>query len=139
MDLIDQILPELQDKARDHGYDALSHAERVVLDVTAVEAQVSNGGFDQFFLNQSGDRAKEGIAALREIGAAATAAIVEEACALFPKGGPSRKWATRQKQLLARFTPASFQELERRFFAYPDDTAKLLIAYWRAHGGKPGR
>ena len=64
MDLIDRILPGLQAKAREQGYDTLSHAERVVLDVTAVEADVNNGGFHQFFYNDSGDRVKEGIAAL---------------------------------------------------------------------------
>ena len=49
MDAIDEILPALQAKAAERGYDALSHAERVVLDVTEVEVQVNNGGFDQFF------------------------------------------------------------------------------------------
>ena len=36
MDAIDEILPALQAKAAERGYDALSHAERVVLDVTEV-------------------------------------------------------------------------------------------------------
>jgi hypothetical protein len=139
MDLIDEILPGLQAKARDRGYNALSEAERVVLDVTAVEADVNNGGFHQFFYNQSGDRVNESITALHEIGADATAAIVEEACTRFPKRKPNAKWSMRQKQLLDHLSFEAFHDLDRRFFKHPDDTEKLLIAYWRAHGSAAKR
>jgi hypothetical protein len=135
MDLIDRLLPGLQEKARQLGYDALSHAERVVLDVTAVEADVNNGGFHQFFYNSTGDRVVQSIAALHEIGAHATAAIVEEACARFPKGEPDPKWFARQKQLLDKLSFEEFYDLDKRFFEYPDDTSGFLIAYWLKNGG----
>jgi len=136
MDVIDEILPELQAKAAERGYDALSHAERVVLDVTAIEAQVNNGGFDQLFNSQSGDRVEEGIAALKEIGAHETAALVTEACTRFPRKKPSRKWFVRQKQLLDHLSPKAFHDLDKRFFADPDGMSKRLVAYWKKHGGK---
>lgn len=136
MDLIAKILPGLQAKAAERGYDALSHAERVFLDVTDVEAQVNNGGFDQFFYNQSGDRAQEGIAALEEIGAHETAALLKEACSRFPRKKPSRKWFVRQKQLLDHLSPAKFADLDKRFFADPDGISKRLVAYWKKHGGE---
>jgi hypothetical protein len=40
-----------------------------VLDVNAIEADVNNGGFHQFFFNSAGDRVVQDIAALRLIGA----------------------------------------------------------------------
>jgi|SRR5689334_19832506 hypothetical protein len=137
MDAIDEILPALQAKAAERGYDALSHAERVVLDVTEVEAQVNNGGFDQFFYNRSGDRAQESIAALEEIGAQETAALLKLACGRFPGKAPSAEWFVRQKQLLEDVADEAFDDLDARFFADPDGMSKRLVAYWGKH--KPKR
>jgi hypothetical protein len=61
------------------GIDALSPAERVFLCVWNLEAEVNNGGFEQFFVNSAGDNAAETPGALRQIGAAQAAAIAEEA------------------------------------------------------------
>jgi hypothetical protein len=131
MDLIDQLLPVLQEKERSEGYDSLSVAEKTVLDVNGVEADVNNGGFHQFFFNSAGDRVAGGVAALKRIGAHQAAAIVEEACARFSDGGPSADRFTRQKQL-DELDLECFEDLDDRFFEYPDPIAQLLIAYWSA-------
>lgn len=57
----------------------LSASERVFILVWEVEAEVNNGGFNQFFLNTAGDRASATAAALRTIGAERTASIVDRA------------------------------------------------------------
>ena len=139
MDVIDKILPELQAKAAQRGYDALSHAERIVLDVTAIEMQVGNGGFYQLFHGQSGDRVMEGIAALHEIGAHATAALVQESCNRFPRKKPSTKWFVRQKQLLDKLSDDTFYDLDKRFYDNPERMSKLLVAYWKKHGARSSR
>lgn len=52
--------------------------------VEELEAEINNGGFDQFFFNSASDRTDEIIAALLLIGAAHTANIVKTAMAKFP-------------------------------------------------------
>jgi hypothetical protein len=139
MDLEDIILA-VQEKERRAGYDGLSQVEQVVCVVSALEAEVNSGGLDQFFFNSAGDRATETIAALHSIGAHAAAAIVEEACALFPAGRPSSDRSTRQRQLLKldlfaqlrRLTlgATAFDFLDVRFYAYPDRIGELLLAFF---------
>ena len=45
----------IQAKAAQKGERALTHEERVVLMVAALEEEVNNGGFDQFFRTHRGD------------------------------------------------------------------------------------
>jgi mRNA-degrading endonuclease RelE of RelBE toxin-antitoxin system len=58
----------LQRKAKRRGFSSLSSAERVVLAVTALEEEVNNGGFDQFFRNASGRFAPMIVDALKRVG-----------------------------------------------------------------------
>ncbi len=53
--------------------------ERVVLAVEAIEREVNNGGFSQFFANSSAEHAYFAPIALRAIGAPRTAELVERA------------------------------------------------------------
>ena len=53
--------------------------ERVVLAIEAVEREVNNGGFNQFFFNSSREHAYFAPLALRAIGAPQTAELVEGA------------------------------------------------------------
>lgn len=71
-------------------FDELTVPERVFVAVWALEADVNNGGFDQYYLNSAGDHAWFAPAALRTIGAERTAAIVEQANAEFGPDGPPR-------------------------------------------------
>lgn len=63
-------------------------AEAVAL-VNAVEGEVNNGGFHQFFYNSAGDNTVETMRVLEIIGAHNMAAIVTRAAAI-PSGIPSR-------------------------------------------------
>lgn len=56
-----------------------SEPERVVLAVEAIEREVNNGGFNQFFFNSSREHAYFAPFALRAIGAPRTAELVERA------------------------------------------------------------
>lgn len=60
----------------------LSKQERVILAVWQLEAEVNNGGFDQYFRNSAGEHAPCAIEALEEIGAPNCAAIVRRAVRL---------------------------------------------------------
>jgi len=49
-------------------FSELSPSERVFILIWDLEAEVNNGGFNQFFFNSAGDRASATPAALRAIG-----------------------------------------------------------------------
>jgi hypothetical protein len=126
----DQIIASVQEKQTRHGYDSLAPPERIVFDVNALEAEVNNGGFHEFFFNSQADRVPEIIEALQAIGATTVAGMVREACSLFPAGGPSRDRQARQEQL-EEVCEERFDALDERFYAYPDPLSQLVVAYWQ--------
>ena len=95
--------------------------------VAALEAEVNNGGFDQFFFNTAGNRTKETIEALELIGAQKTAEIVRRAALKFPGGFPATDRHERQDQL-EEVSPESeaFEEDDAAFVRYDEDLAGLL-------------
>ena len=68
------------------GSEALSLPERDVLAVEALEREVNNGGYRQFFLNSSNEYAGEIVDALKRIGCPRTAAITARAVSVLPAG-----------------------------------------------------
>jgi len=119
------------------GFDGLTEAERVWIAVEDLQTDVNNGGFDQYFLNSSGDTAWFAPAALRTIGAPSMATIVERANAAFGPDGPPRDREQRQ-EALERLRGADddvlFKSLDDDFFKYPDDLDELLRTYLRREG-----
>jgi hypothetical protein len=83
-------------KEQSTGFELLTATEQVFHTVWWFEAELNNGGFDQFFFNSRGNYAAQTIAALERIGASTTANIVKRACAMFPDSTPSPDWSTRQ-------------------------------------------
>lgn len=98
--------------------------------VDGLEAEINNGGFDQFFFNSAGDYTEETIQALIKIGALHTADIVKKAAAKFPGGMPPKERDDRQ-ELLEDISPDSdaFENFDEEFLAYEDDLASLLSCY----------
>ncbi len=69
----------IDQKAALDGDDALSAEERIILAVEALETEVNNGGYTQFFLNASQKNAPTIVAALVRIGCPITAEITQRA------------------------------------------------------------
>ena len=99
--------------------------------IDAVEDEVNNGGFDQFFFNSAGDEAAQIIQALEAVGASKTAAIVRKACAKFPGGMPPTDRFIRQEVLLDVVSPDSeaFEQEDSDFLAYEEDLAAVVANY----------
>jgi hypothetical protein len=129
MDLFD-LSEILVPRAESDGFDRLSDAEKDFVAIWTLEADINNGGFDQYFFNSGGDYAFHAPKALKAIGASAAAAIVESANATFGAAGPPRNENERRKAL-ERLTDreATLGSLDQRFFEYPDDIQGLLEAY----------
>jgi uncharacterized protein with NAD-binding domain and iron-sulfur cluster len=122
-------------KIQQRGYDSLTEAEKTFNAVYWLEAEINNGGFDQYFLNNAGDYAQETVTALQRIGAQHTSQILLAAMRLFPGGAPSQDHYKRQEQLLSLGAQdqAAMQGLDQEFYAYTDPIGPLLIEYVRQH------
>lgn len=103
---------------------------RVIELVEALEAEVNNGGFDQFYFNSLGDHVEQTVKALNLIGAIQTAKIVTRTSWEFPDGVPSRDRITRQIQL-EKISPDSelFEAADDEFMEYKEDISELLQEY----------
>lgn len=84
--------------ANNQWFELLSPSRRAVVLVEALEAEVNNGGFDQYYLNSSGDGAALTPGALRLFGQEQVAVMVERGNAQFPNG-PSAHRNTRLLQM----------------------------------------
>ncbi len=109
----------------------LRAAEKIFASIWALEDEVNNGGFHQYFFNSSGDTAFFVVEALEKIGATRAARIVRAANAVFPGGIPPSDQSARQCLLdsLDDDQRARLERLDDEFYAYPDDLTALLFAF----------
>jgi hypothetical protein len=117
----------------------LDDVDKILVTIWGLEAEVNNGGFDQYYFNGSGDQAFYAPDALQSIGARKMADIVTNANKMFGPDGPSLDGHVRQAQLFLVAPnnvdiPNPWEQLDRGFCAYPDDVSALLTAFLRAVG-----
>ena len=119
------------------GADSLSPIERLLVAIWGLEADVNNGGFNQYYFNSYGDFAAETPAHLRAIGAHQAASLVEQANLAFGSAGPPSDRDERQIVLdrIEGRAAEAWEALDNQFFAYPDDIAALLMAYMERNRG----
>jgi hypothetical protein len=109
--------------------------QKVFSSVWAVESEVNNGGFSQYFLNSSAETAAFVADALDTIGAPKTADICRRAidCSF---SGRLPATAEEISSLAAEFSEnirAQLETLDAEFFTYPHDLTELLYAYVSRH------
>lgn len=110
---------------------ALSAYERVFYITQSCAAEVSNGGFAQFFFNSSGNFSCELVRAFTEIGAAKTAQICSMALGAFGGALPTDS-DERQKALAAMGNDEVdiiLEECSVAFLKDEDDLALLSYSY----------
>lgn len=109
--------------------------QKVFSSIWAVESEVNNGGFSQYFQNTSCETAGFVVEALELIDAPRTAEICRRAvAAAFPGGLPSDLDAIRAAS--GDFSPDIedvLSELDGEFYKYPHDLTELLFAYVASH------
>jgi hypothetical protein len=105
--------------------------QKVFSAIWALESEVNNGGFSQYFFNDSAESASFVVEALETIKAPNTASICGRAIAVaFPEGLPPTTENVRAAA--GHFTTEVLGELEsldEEFMAYPHDLTDLLFAY----------
>ena len=97
----------------------------------ALESEVNNGGFSQYFQNSSAETSPFVAEALDVIGAPRTAEICRRAIRrAFPAGLPPTEDAVRAAAAdLSDDVLSGLEELDSEFFTYPHDLTDLLFAY----------
>jgi hypothetical protein len=116
-------------------FSAQSIPQKVFSSIWALEAEVNNGGFSQYFFNSSGETAEFVAEALDTIGASNTAAICRRAiAAAFPAGLPPDPAAIRSAASdVSDKTEDKLNALDNEFYRYPDNLTELLFAYVSKH------
>ncbi len=112
-----------------------SRAQQVFSAIWEVEAEVNNGGFKQYFYNNSTESAHFVAEALEKIGAPKTAEICKRAIATaFPDGLPL---TTEAIQCAAAAFPNNTLEalgpLDEEFFSYPHNLTDSLFDFVSEH------
>lgn len=112
------ILKELDRIDRNEAwFELLSEPRRVFYAVCWLEAEVNNGGFDQYYINSPSDAAAHVPQMLRDIGMKELAGLVEQANAVFPKGPPrSREARLAQMEKLGDAASGEWGKVDDEFF-----------------------
>jgi hypothetical protein len=108
-----------------------SNEQKVFSAIWALESQVNDGGFLQYFLSQDGETAAYAPNALNTIGAARCAALAERALNL-AANTPLPADYDQRRLLLDSLTEADEDALngvDAEFYEYPDNLTELLFAY----------
>ena len=114
---------------------AQSISQKVFSAIWAVESEINNGGFSQYFLNSSSETASFVSEALEIIDAPRTADICRRAIAsAFPFGLPSTPEDV--SSVAGEFSDKILEKLETldgEFLAYPHNLTDLLFEYVSKH------
>jgi len=108
--------------------ESITIGEERLLIISALLAELRNGGFDQFLWNSSGDNTHETIAALYAIGAMRTAGLLTQALQLFPSHAVPKSREERCKILGTVELEAKrlFTRLNSDFLILKEDYVSLL-------------
>ena len=112
-----------------------SFPQKVFSAIWAVESEVNNGGFSQYFSNDSAESISFVVQALETIGAPETANICNRALlAAFPRGLPiSIETLHSTASDFSEKVLAELEPLDHEFSGYPHNLTELLFAYVAAH------
>jgi len=119
-------------------YHEFSPEERVFLHVWELEAEVNNGGFDQYFINSSGDHAAEVVESLEAIGAVQAAAIANKAISVAFGNSPPPEDEGARDSVMRALPEEKLEQLsacDNEFYLYPDNLTELLFSFVVANKG----
>jgi hypothetical protein len=118
------------------GGENLAEEERIILGVEALEREVNDGGYDQFFINSSGQYAPMIVGWLFRIGCPKTAEITRDAIEALNIEDLSSQ--TRQTFAIALTTEdeeraQKLRECDNRYYASGEDIADQLFPFIKAN------
>jgi len=140
-DALEQAIMDYIDHKVGENYDrqyeivtGLSKGFQAIYTTWWVEAEVNNGGFNQYFWNSSGEFAIEAIEGFKEIGAIRNAKLMEKAVTIAIKEMPEMKKFHKQGTLEAfseSYKHTKLNDLDDEFYKYEENLSELRITYIR--------
>ena|SRR5690554_3468216 len=126
---LDNFICELCDYGE--SLDKLTEQQKIFFFNQNLEREINNGGFNQYFINSSGDNSHETILSLKSIGADKTATILQKAIEQFPdKAVPKdRDERIEVVEQIEEIADEIWSELDEKFYEYEDDLNSLNIEY----------
>lgn len=119
------------------GYDSLTRPQRHYSAVFMLDAEIKNGGLDQYFVNSSGDQWRDAMEGLKAMKAGKHLSVLQKAVAKFGKDGPSADRAIRQMQLakIASADEAGFDALNDRYYDIEESIEVIASRYALENSG----
>jgi hypothetical protein len=120
---------EIDKKYYEAGFKALTESEQGIFCMLGLEREVNNGGFDQFFLNSTGEYKAETLDSLRRIGASYTASLLEEAIKIVEEPNPSGIEEDEYKDIQSD----RLDDLDKKFYEYKENLLGLQLQFITDH------
>jgi HEAT repeat protein len=138
---LDDPLGPVWDKLDAVGWSGLTESQRHALAVRRLIDEVNNGGFLQYFFNDSGDHWPDAAAGLEAIGASGDRQLLDEVLAFFKGSSPSENRDTRHHEIaaIAERDDRAFATFEKKFYDDADGREVLLNEYILKHAGDFGK
>jgi hypothetical protein len=133
--LLGALIWRLNQKSDAIGYNQLTDVEKKILAIDALEMEVNNGGFDQYFFNSPGDLSQTALIALRDIGALGAAKILDKAINIFPNSEPPQDRSDRQKLMMSLSDKVApiWEDCDLEFYRLEENIGDLLFAYAKSN------
>lgn len=109
----------------------LTDTGKIFVYIDTLEREVNNGGFHQFFFNNSGQYSYEALDAYQRIKAFKTADIISKAISLFPLTTIPKDTELRRQIIdtVDNSIVDEWDKLDQEFYKYEDNISKLLIDF----------
>lgn len=117
------------------GLDKLTDPQKNFHYNQLLEAEINNGGFNQYFFNSSGAHAYKTVLSLKLINAHKTAALLQAAIDEFPYKTVPEDNGIRQQLVddISEQADEVWNELDQRFYVYEEDLNALNMEYIKAN------
>ncbi|CAN5518459.1 hypothetical protein BH09VER1_BH09VER1_51320 [soil metagenome] len=121
-------------------YAKIPEAQRDILLVEELDGEVCNGGFDQYYLNSSGNNAREALAALKRMADTERAVIMQASMDLFGSKGPSadREKRNAQQEKMTDEQGEKMGKLDTAWYAVPESLEVAIYYYCLGRKGEFG-
>ncbi|KQW04488.1 MULTISPECIES: DUF4375 domain-containing protein [unclassified Rhizobacter] len=131
LDYLLEVIKPWISKYLSHGAESLSQVEAVGVGVWLLDAEVNNGGFDQYYFNTRGVLALKTVQALRAIGAGEAASLLEAAnkdVPILPLPDDREERIVKLEEIAES---SRFASLETEYYSGREDRIALLAEYLR--------
>jgi HEAT repeat protein len=132
---LDDPLGPVREKLESTGWGGLSGPQRHVVAVRRLIDEVRNGGFLQYFFNNSGDHWRDAAAGLEAIGATGDRQLFDEVLGFFKDRAPSENRDARHAEIaaIAKQKDRPLEKVEKEFYKYSDSREVLLNEFILEH------